>query len=306
MRKGIVIITIITIITVIFSPASAQSPTVRPNPSPTTNQFQNIPEPPAGLNVVLSPTFINLVTDPGTPVSSQIKIRNNNNFKEYLKMGISRFEAADGGERPLIVDVTDRDVFAKWIDFSENQFTVDPNENKTIKFTISPPKDASLGYYYAITVTRIRENQGENNPAVVTGAPSILALVEVRSPNAKREVQLVDFKTTSLFYEYFPVEFKMKLKNTGNIHVVPTGDIFIDQGSKKDVAIIQANEGRSNILPNTERTFTARWDDAFIRRVPKIENGQPARDDKGNIKYETKWDLSKADRFRIGKYTDNV
>ena len=97
------------------------------------------------------------------------------------------------------------------------------------------------------------------------------------------------------------------VKNTGNIHLVPSGDIFLDWGGKKTHVVLSANEKRSNVLPGQEKTYTTVWDDGLIVRVPKEEDGEVVTDDDGNIKYETKINFDKPlSRFRIGKYTANL
>jgi hypothetical protein len=301
---SLVIFFVITFLTSVFFTTSviAQS---TPSPSPKAITLPNEP-PPAGINLTLSPSFLNLTTDPGTPVISQLRVKNNSNFTEYLEFNLAKFDAADGGERPRLMEVTGEDTFINWISFSEPQFTVAPNEVKTVKFTISPPKEASLGYYYAILVKRIQEQTPAEGQAAVSGAPAFLVLLEVRTPNAKRELQIVDFRTDQTIYEYLPTEFRVKVKNSGNIHLVPAGDIFIDWGGSKDIAVFKANEGRGNILPGTERTFTAKWNDGFPMRVPKVENGKEVRDENGKTVYTTKYDFSQANKFRIGKYTAHL
>ncbi len=295
-------------ITPVFSQSSSASP--RPASSATPSSTNNLGAPnqvpPTGIDLTLSPTFINLVTNPGETVNSQVKIKNNNNFKEYLQIEINKFVPAEGGERPLIQDVTDQDAFAKWVSFDEPKFTLDANETKTINFTIITPKEASLGYYYAFLFTRLNEGAPTGQQAVIAGAPAILTLLEVRTPNATRELQLIDFKTDSAFYEYLPATFNVKVKNSGNIHLAPSGDIFVDRGDKKEIATLRVNESRSNILPNTERVFTSAWNDGFAVRVPKEENGKVVTNDKGETVYRTNYDFTKADRFRIGKYTAHL
>ena len=273
-------------------------------PSPTPLVPKETP--PSGINLTLAPTFLNLVTDPGEEVTSQIKVKNNNNFSEYLKIDIAKFESAEGGERPLISEFTSADDYKNWISFSDSQFILDPNETKVIDVTIRPPKEASLGYYYAIIVNRTTQQETVAQGAAVAGAPAILTLLEVRSENAKRELQLVDFKTKKFFYEYLPAEFEVKVKNTGNIHITPTGDIFIDSIRAKDVGILRANEGRGNVLPGTERVYTVSWNDGFAVKGIQEENGQVVKDKDGQAKLKTKFDFTKANKFRMGKYTASV
>ena len=285
------------IVLLAFAPqALAQSPT------PSSLNVPDAP-PPQGINLNLSPTFLNLRTDPGKSVSSEFRVRNNNSFNEYLEVSLVKFVNSPEGT-PVITDIEAGDDFADWISFGERQFIVLPGQSKTVKFTISPPTSASLGYYYGILVSRIRRAEGEGT--VVSGSTALPVLLDVRSPNAKREVQLISFKPDKLFYEYLPVEFRAEFKNTGNVHVSPIGDIFVDSLFNEEVAVLRVNEGRGNILPNGERTFTAKWDDGFATRVIKTKDGVPLKDDKGNSVYETKYEFSKANLFRFGRYTANV
>ncbi len=270
---------------------------------PVLSQTPNEP-PPAPINLTLSPTFVNLVADPSEEVFSQFRLTNNNSFREYFKIDIAKYEA---GETINIVEATAEDEFVSWITFEEPQFSVDPNQTKTVRFTIAPPKSASLGYYYALIISRVQEQKAEEvGQPVVSAAPAFSVLLEVRSPNAKRELQLVDFKTSRFFYEYLPVEFETIFKNTGNVHIVPSGDVFIDWGNQKDIAILPVNFGRANVLPQTNRELNVSWGDGFAVGVPKVENGKVVRDSKGNIVSRTNYDFKKADKFRIGRYTAHL
>lgn len=250
----------------------------------------------------MSPTFVNLVTDPGKAVSSQFTLRNNNIFPEYFKLSLVRYEVTDAGRGLTIVDVPKNDEFASWVTFPESQFRVDPNQVKTVRFTISPARTATLGYYYGILVSRVNENLPTGQTAV-SAAPVFSVITEINTPNAKRELQFVEFSTDALFYEYLPTTFNATVKNTGTIHIVPTGNVFIESSNNKDVAILTANPGRGNVLPKSFRTFNTSWDDGMVVRVPKMVDGKPVTDKSGKQVLETKFDFDKPlSSFRIGKY----
>jgi len=244
----------------------------------------------SGINLTVSPIFINLLADPGKETTSKIKITNNSNITENLSTHLVKFKASENGSQPTIIDLDKDDEFAKWISFSEDSFSIASNETKTVTVKITPSTSAALGYYYAVVFQRTSEEKADKTGALVAGAPAVSILLEVKSPNAKREIQIVDATSDKLFYEYLPADIKVKVKNTGNIHIIPVGNIFIDWGRKKDVSILTFNDGRGNILPNTERTYTATWNDAMI----------------STLDGRTKYDLTKADKFRIGRYTAHV
>jgi len=257
------------------------------------------------ISLTVSPVSINLVANPGESVTSQIKVKNNNTAVEYLHLSVLKFTSSTSGA-PVIADLGPGDEFGQWVSFSEPDITLEANQEKTVKFKIDVPKEAALGYYYAIKIQRIRNVEAGERQTSVEGAPAIPVLLEVRSPNAKRELSITNFTTDSPFYEYLPVQFKVTVKNGGNIHSIPVGDIFIDSSlfgigqGQKGVAALSFNEGRGNILPRTNRDYFVSWNDAFIVRVPKGTTGKEANE------YTLKWDLEKGNKIRIGKYTAHL
>ena len=284
-----------------FSPrVFAQAATATPAPS------RDAAAPSTGLNLTLSPTYISLTTDPGKKVDSQFRVTNNNGFAEDLQVSIAKLEVGQDG-RPVLRDMETNDEFGKWISVTDGEFSLGGNQSKVVRFTIDPPDSAALGYYYTLLVSRQKAGgQAEGAQAVISGSAGITVLLDVRSPNAKRELQVANFSTDKMVYEYLPTTFTVVVKNTGNVHVIPFGDIFIDSMFHKEIATLPANEGRGNVLPQSQREFNAVWDDAFAVMVPKTENGVTVKDGKGNVQYETKYDFSKANKFRIGKYTAHL
>ncbi len=277
-----------------------------PTPSPSKSVKQDIPLPEGPINLTMSPTFVNLVADPGKQVSSQFTITNKNAFTEYFKLSLVRYEVTDAGRGLTIVDLPKDDPFPSWVTLPEKEFRVDANQVKTVRFSITPPKDATLGYYYGILVARARENLPSGQTAV-SASPVFSVILEINTPNAKRELQFLDFSTDAFIYEYLPTTFNISVKNTGNIHIVPTGNVFIDSTGDKDVAILSANPGRGNVLPKSYRTFTTSWDDAMVTRVPKMADGRQVLDKNNKIVYTTKFDIDKPlSKFRIGKYTAHL
>ena len=252
----------------------------------------------APMRLTVSPVFINLATDPGGSASAQIRISNDGVIKEQLSVGVKKFAAGRDGERPIIVEPGKDDDFLKWITFSKNDFSIEPGETKTISLTVNTPKNAALGYYYLVTFERSGSGGRGGNAISLNGITAVPVLLEVNSPNAERALSITRFYTDHFINEYLPVGFNVQIKNEGNVHVVPVGDIFIDQGTEKNIAVLPMNPGRSNVLPQTKRTFYSVWDDGFIVRKQKQDGDR--------LTWKTEWDFSKADKFRIGRYTAHV
>lgn len=260
-----------------------------------------------GLNLVTSPLPINLVGEPGATVSAQLKIKNGGDTPETLEIGLMKFSAYGDEGKPRLMDREKGDDYFDWISFSEKEFVLNPNEWKTIEATITIPAQAAFGYYYAVTFSRKNEDiPGGPRSTKIIGASASLILLEVRVPNAIREVEVLEFSTPQKLYEFLPATFLVKLKNKGNVHVAPRGNVFIDGWGQKDVAILDINDLKGNVLPGTNRIFESEWKDGFPFYEQQIANNQVVTDAHGKPIKKLKWDFSQVPKLRVGKYTANM
>ncbi len=247
------------------------------------------------INLTISPITLFMNTTPGVSTSAQIKIQNGNTEAETLKTFISTFTADKSGERPILRDLTEADTFQDWIHLSETNFTISPGEWKTITVTFSPPVGSSLSYYYSIGFERtvLEKKDGE---MTLNGAPAILVLTTVNTPFAVRKLSLSSFQARFPFVEYLPQEFVVTVHNDGNVHLAPSGDIFIDSSSKENIALLPLNPKNSMVLPNSERSFVVSWSDGFPLKQ-KSDAGKSSK---------TIWDFTRINSFRFGKYTAHL
>lgn len=260
------------------------------------------------LHLITSPLPINMVGEPGSTQTADIKIKNGGNAAEKLKVSLMKFSAFKDTGKPMLKDREAGDDFFDWVSFSENEFTIQPNEWKTVTATVKLPESASLGYYYAVVFSRADQpDESSDKAEKVVGAAAVLMLVEAKTPNAKKEMQLAEFFTDKKVYEFLPASFNIRIKNTGNVYASPKGNIFIDKGDSHDLGILDVNmKGGGNVLPNSERVFQAEWNDGFPH-YEYVKDGEDIKlDDKGRQIKELKWDFSQANKFRFGKFTANL
>lgn len=267
-------------------------------PAPSVTAIPNQ----AAMNLTLSPVSLALEAEPGTTVTTTIKVRNNSSTAENLRVSFGSFTADESGEKPKLLDPGPGQEYLQWMTADPGTFTANPGEWTNIKLTFSPPASAGLGYYYAVYISREQQqvNAGET---MVQGSPAILVLATVKSPYTKRQLELSSFSVTQPWSEYLPQTFQVTIKNTGNIHVVPIGNIFIDGQGKKDLAVLSLNPSASAVLPQSARTFSVTWYDGFPvkTRTDKIE--QPA----SVIQFASlDWDIAKVNTFRYGSYTAHL
>ena len=283
-----------------LSPENSLILDATPQPDPTALP----PAPATGMKITTSPIPINLITKPGTTVSTPLRIKNDGSETEQLQVSVMKFGPYDTSGRPRIMDPGPTDDFINWIHFSERQFSVQPGEWKTVTATINVPPQAAFGYYYAVIFSRANSPVPEPGQAVVVGGSAVLLLLEARVPQAVRNVEVMEFKPDRAWYEYLPAILNIKLRNSGNVHVAPRGNIFINRAwGGKNISILEVNERQGSILPDSNRDFKAIWADGFPHYENQVENDQVVLDDDGQPQLDLTWDYTQAHKLRWGKYT---
>jgi len=275
--------------------------TTEPSGTPTVTP---LPPPVNPINLTLSPITLQLEVKPGETKTGEIKIRNNSTEPEALRVSFATFSFNDATQQINLNSQSD-ETFLKWISVDQPEFVVQPSEWSTVNVTFTPPPEASLGYYFAVIFNRVSEPV-EGGTTKISGAPAVLVLSNVISPLAKRELQLDSFKVPKVWVEFLPQQFLLNIRNSGNVHLPPTGNIFIDSRTKKDIAVLSINPANSLILPNSSREYTVTWSDGFPKWVDETEKDQTILDENGQTKQKLEWNFAEADRFRIGKYTAHL
>ena len=261
--------------------------------------------PSGDLRLTTSPLPINLKVTPGTSVSADIKIKNDGIAPENIKVSLMKFKADPITGAAVLGERQQGDEYFDWVKFSQDQITLPVNEWKTVTATFNVPASATFGYYFAVVFSRAEEAvPTSDRQTVITGGTATLVLLEAQVPNAKREVQVVDFSVDKKMFEFLPATFSVKLRNTGNVHVAPRGNIFISKDdNQKDAVILEVNADKGSILPNSPRDFQENWSDGFPYYANKQVDGKDVIGAKGNHETELKWNLADISKLRFGKYT---
>ncbi len=259
-----------------------------------------------GFNIVTSPLPINLQGDPGSTISTDIRIKNGATNNEKLKVTLMKFSAYGEEGKPSLLDRGLGDDYFDWVSFSPQVFDAPPNEWVTVKMTIRLPKSAAFGYYYAAVFSRNSPPKPlSSKQNVLVGSTAVLALVDAKVPGAKRTASIASFKADKKFYEFLPSNFTIKIHNSGNVHLIPSGNIFISRGSKT-VATLDVNSIAGNVLPSSNRIFTASWTDGFPVYTLKTDNGKVVLDKNDKPVKSLHWDFAKASRLKFGHYTAHL
>ena len=229
--------------------------------------------------ISVSPVKFELHGDPGETVEGEIKYYNFTDTEKTIYLRSRNFEPQGESATPTIINEDDLPYnlsLRQWIELDNTELkltSVTPeNAIPTIaKFKITIPNDAAPGGYYA-AVLQSFEKYGEqqDNPeiggAVVKPESAALLLLTVNGDTTKIGA-IEDFYTVdpyrveekpsiNLFgnsiYEYPPVKFVARVRNEGNVHFRPLGNIFLYKGDKQQ-ASIQVKKGEGAVLRDSKR-----------------------------------------------------
>lgn len=249
----------------------------------------------------VSPSPLVVTLKPGQTTSYDLKIRNAGTAPENLTIAPRSFTIKDNGD--VAFDDTKKPAeIGDWVSFSQAQFTVQPGEWYTQKVRFAIPAEAGFSYSFALVITRQDASQTtESNGRALKGSVGIFALVNIDKPGATRVLELEDISSEHGVYEYLPAKINVRLKNTGNSIVRPSGNVFIQRGSSDEIPInaLPVNESEGYILPGNTRTLSTNW----LQGYPAITT---TTDTNGQTKEEQDWNLAHLSDLRIGYYTAKV
>lgn len=259
---------------------------------------EKLKEEPGNFSLQVTPSPIVETILPGKSKVIELKIRNNGNKAELLKVQPKSFNFKGDTSSVELSDKPPAEV-SDWISFNQPTFSIEPGAWYTERITFNPPKTAGFSYSFALVINRVNEVKPTGGNPALQGTVAVFTLLNVDRPGAVKQLSIKSFNAGKKVYEYLPVEFNISLTNNGNTIIQPYGNIYIQRDSKSNspISVIPVNEARGYILPNTTRSLQGTWGQGF----PAFNTQKSA--DNASEKTTLKWDWSKVKDFRFGRYT---
>ncbi len=257
----------------------------------------------AGLSIAqaltISPPRLELVGDPGQSISGEFKITNEASSGQTYYTQVENFEAGDESGNPQFVQT--KEGLAVWTDVASS-VTVGANEQKTVPFSITIPRGAEPGGYFASIFVRTTPPPQQGGEVSIGARLGTLVLLRVNG-DIQEGVDILEFSTKDKqrVFTSLPVELYYRFQNTGNDRVKPTGDVIIKNIVGLKAKILSANRTDGSVLPRSIRRFDTYW----------IHGGGGQEDPKevimahtaGGFFDEAKYQWS---NFALGMYTANL
>jgi hypothetical protein len=245
----------------------------------------------SNLGIIIDPAIIIIDVDPGEIYTDSINLTHDFETDEAVTFYPSArpfTQSGETGSPEYIFDENLPDIVntASWVEFEEEEYTLNQGETDASNFTITVPENVDPGGYY---VALIFGDNPQSSGEAVSVSKNIVSLVfmTVRG-EAEQDGNIVEFSTDKNLYEFLPVNFTVRYENTGSVHQLPGGNIFIHRGDLSNpVASIVFNEDQSLSLPDATRAYGESYTDGFLY----FEDGK------------LKLDQSKFPKMYFGEYT---
>ena len=224
----------------------------------------------SGQALEIAPPVINLTADPGQTITAQISLRDISTSSLIVSNEINDFIAQGETGNPKILlegDEVSPYSLKGWIN-PLGSLTLKPKEIRSIPITIKVPADAAPGGYYG--VIRFTGTPPDLDGTGVSLSASLGSLILLRVNGAATEnMDLKEFSLnvsnkTGTFFESTPINFVVRLENTGNVHEQPVGKATITDMFNNKIAIVNINLQKRNVLPKSIRKFTETLDSRTI------------------------------------------
>jgi hypothetical protein len=229
----------------------------------------------SGQALEISPPVITLSADPGETIKTQISIRDISSVKLLVEGQVNDFVAAgeDGTPKLLIDENTKTEdnpySMQSWIE-PLNTLTLNPKEIKKLQVVINVPSNAAPGGYYASVRFTASAPGIEISGVALSASIGSLLLIKVNG-EVKENMSPVEIGASlkpggenNILFESTPIYFFERIKNNGNIHEQPTGQMIVTDMFGKKVAVVNINLPPKNILPNSIRRFEQKFDKSVI------------------------------------------
>jgi hypothetical protein len=211
--------------------------------------------------ITIGPAKLELEADPGDILRGEMSLFNEADKAGTFYVSFEKFIEKDG-QRVFLPD--EESLIAEWTEVSESVFLV-AGERQRIPFAIRVPENAPPGGHFAVAWWSTVPPEAKGGVGITVRA-GILIFLRV-SGEVTEETEIL-YSPKQSIVGALPLGFNVTFKNLGNVHLRPLGNIVIRDLFGRTKAQIPINPQRFNVLPESQRTFAAEWQEEGISFGP--------------------------------------
>ncbi len=216
------------------------------------------------IPLIVAPARQTLEADPGKTASFVVRFYNTGSEPISGTFKVADFIVDNNEGSPNFLEgpttLSDRYAAAKWVSLSSERGTIPAAGMVTIDGKVRVPADALPGgKYFAVffePVSSIPDPIGSKQEEAASISMRIAGLVYLKvSGPISESANVVSFSAPG-FSEYGPISVTTKIKNTGDYHITPKGQITVKNMFGQEVARLDIPE--TNIFPDASRTIVSK------------------------------------------------
>lgn len=239
--------------------------------------------------LTFSPAIKEYNSNPGDTIAETLRLYNDTDTdKTYYPVYYDFTAPKDESGSPMFVaegTMATSSSLASWFKRLE-PVSIKARGKQEVVMTIDVPQTAEPGGHYGALLFSDQPTDISNTNIGVGSQTGPLVLVNVFG-DIKEELEILNF-SASKFAASLPIEFTLRLNNTGSVHQTPTGNISIRGWWPKEVTVPVNNQKLSHVLPHSVRKLNYSW----------TSNGDRPEGFLSKVKYE--WQNLAFGRFEAG------
>jgi len=206
--------------------------------------------------LTISPVRFEISGESGQTLIGEITLSNEDNIVRTFYSSSENFEARGEGGDPYFKPAEEG--LSTWIK-TESKIVLQPEETKTVPFSIEIPEGADPGGHFAAIFWSNMPPRNEGEQQMIVGA-RLGTLVLLRVAGEIREGGgILEFGAENKVFTHLPISFFYRLANDGNDWIRPEGEIKIRNIIGLRTVVLDANSVQGNVLPGSVRRFNVEW-----------------------------------------------
>lgn len=215
-----------------------------------------------GQAIQVSPVLVELNATPGGTYKIKLNLTNVSAGALRLVPSVNDFRAKDESGTPEILFEDEEDSLTyslrQWIR-NLPELQLEPKQSQVLEVDVTVPEDAEPGGHYGVIRYSGAAPDVEESGVALSASIGVLVLARVDG-DVNESLRTEEFFVAKSgekrgWVERPPVTFVTRLRNDGNVHLKPKGDIVVKNMFGSVVAELPVNAEGRNILPNSIRRF---------------------------------------------------
>jgi len=216
------------------------------------------------ISIGTAPTSEKLKLVPGQKYNGELVVWNlTDKAIDYnvVIRGFKQIENQPGTAILLTEEEDTRSLYTatSWLKASVSELTLVPNKNEKIYYEINVPANATKGEYTVmISFTSKNDAQLSGTGALTTLSAGMPVLIQIGDEFVEN-AELLDFSASNNFYECPDLTFYTRIKNLGDTHITPVGEIVLTNIFNQEITSIPFNPNGQSILRDNTGNYETTW-----------------------------------------------